>query len=352
MHERAGHRAGAARRALALASLLALWVGPPAHAQPDVRPRFDDVRGGAQIVPNVAKLGERVTYRATIHSGGPIRIRVFTPREQGAFHWGPLTVREEAARPSSTGVGAGAWTLGPGMGFVIEAPLQVFALGDVAVPGLMVEVDDGRGARQLRLPVAHVAIAPVVAATDSAADLHALRGPIAAPWWERVPWIWVVVGLLLVAGVVALMVARRRQRVAPPAPVVAGRPRDPVADALRELEALRRMGLPAQARFDEHALQLTRIARRFLEAVAGHTRPGDTTPEVVEGLATSRLDHEDVRQVEGLLRMWDRLKFARAQSSADECARAEAAVESLVRRHARPLEPPAAPVPPDAGKAA
>jgi hypothetical protein len=117
--------------------------------------------------------------------------------------------------------------------------------------------------------------------------------------------------------------------VPPPRP-----PRDPVAEALAELAALRRLDLPVKGRFDEHAFRLTRIARRFLEAVAGATRPGDTTPEVVAHLAGTGFPGEDVARVEGLLRAWDRVKFARAPTTAEEARSAESAVETLVRRHA------------------
>jgi hypothetical protein len=63
---------------------------------------------------------------------------------------------------------------------------------------------------------------------------------------------------------------------------------------------------------------------------------------LVQVLARTRLDPFDLTRLEGLLRTWDRLKFARATSSADESLRAEDAVERLVRHLAAPAAEQAA----------
>jgi hypothetical protein len=66
------------------------------------------------------------------------------------------------------------------------------------------------------------------------------------------------------------------------------------------------------------------------------TRPGDTTPELVRHLQQAGLDAEDQTRLAGLLRVWDRVKFAREPFTAEEALKAETAVESFLRR------PPAA----------
>ena len=50
------------------------------------------------------------------------------------------------------------------------------------------------------------------------------------------------------------------------------------------------------------------------------------------------LADDDVRRLEGLLGLWDRVKFARAPLSVPEALRCESAVEQLVRRRDRPQE--------------
>jgi hypothetical protein len=177
---------------------------------------------------------------------------------------------------------------------------------------------------------------------DSAADLRALHGPLAAPWWERVAWGWVIAVALVLALLVALIARLRRRRPVVPvvAPVATAPRRDPGAEALAELAALRRLQLPEHGRFSEHAFHLTRILRRYLELTAGGVRPGDTTTELLTRLgggavaappAAPPRPAADLSRLEGLLRLWDRIKFARASSTLDESRRTEGAVEALVR---------------------
>ena len=215
----------------------------------------------------------------------------------------------------------------------VEAPLQVFRTGVVLIPGLRVQIQNPRPTLY-RLPSVTLIVTSVLTPADSNADLRPVRGPMGAPWWERVPWRWVALGAVGLALAVAAIIHQLRRKKAPvpvPAPVF-----DPVAAALAEIVALRGLNLPAHGRFAEHAFHLTRIARCFLEAIAGTPRPGDTTPELIQHLESSSLDHADLVRIAGLFRIWDRLKFARAPSSVEEAARAERAVETMVKHHAAP----------------
>jgi hypothetical protein len=151
-----------------------------------------------------------------------------------------------------------------------------------------------------------------------------------------VPWIWVAVAALVLAALIALIVRLRRRRPKPAAAtaVAPKRVRDPSAEALAELAALRRLHLPESGRFAEHAFQLTRILRRYFEATAGVARPGHTTPELLVERAGARLQPGALPKLEGLLHLWDRVKFARAESSVDEAQGAERETEALLRRPA------------------
>jgi hypothetical protein len=161
-----------------------------------------------------------------------------------------------------------------------------------------------------------------------------------------VPWRWVIAGLLVLVAIVWIMRVLRRRRARPvEAPVVV---KDPATLALEALAALRGLKLPEHGRFGEHALHLTRIVRRWLEATQGTPRPGDTTRELVARLATASLPPEELGSLAALLAAFDRVKFARAPSSVDEAHRAEQAVESLVRRTSGPGATPASPAPPRA----
>jgi hypothetical protein len=334
---------------LALLTLAAL--APPAGAQGAAAPpvnRRPPYSIGVRLSRSAVKIGEPTVYRGWITGGDPARIRFFAPDSGGAFTWGRLraTVRSPRGKPvERDAVGGVAFTDFDTV--FVETTLQAFAAGDLTLPGLAFELDDGSGPRSGRLPVTKLVVAPMLTAADTSAQLRALRGPLAAPWWERVPWTMVA---LIAAGIGALVAAivwlrRRRPATAIPAPPVA---RDPATQALAELEALRRLGLPGRGRFSDHAFQLGRIVRRFLEATAGTPLPGDTTPEFVGHLEAAQLEGEDLKRIETLMRFWDRVKFARAEESVDEASRAEQSVESLVRRlgvRKAPADPAGAPQP-------
>jgi len=183
-----------------------------------------------------------------------------------------------------------------------------------------------------------VRVQPLIAAGDSNASLRPPRGPIAAPWWERVAWgVLAIVAALVVAAVLLARRLRRRKVRAPAAvPATAARRRDPGAEALAELAALRRRELPAHGHFAEHAFHLGRILRRYLEATVHVPRPGDTTPELIRHLQSGGFSPEDLQRLTSLLRRWDAIKFARLESDPQEAERCEDAVRDLVVRRSRP----------------
>jgi len=293
-----------------------------------------------RVSPSPARIGEAIRYRAHLRVGEAQRVRFEPPQSGGEFTWSE--VRAGRSRQSV----ASQWRRGKLWGDSVwfEARLQIFTSGVVSIPGPLVRLDpvpNGSGPGFTRLPTAHVVVMPTVTAADSNQTLRGLHGPLGAPWWERVPLAAIVVGLvLLVAWVFVLRRLRRRvrkpvRRVASPT-IVPMRPRiDPAAEALRSLFTLRAKKLPAQQRFGEHALELTAILRRFLEATVTTPRPGDTSGELLERLKASRLEKADLERLEGLLGLWDRVKFARAPLTELEATRCEEAVEGYVRRAAQ-----------------
>lgn len=290
------------------------------------------------VAPSPARLGQRLTYRGSILVEQGWRVRFERPKAGGDLGWGEPRTGRESVRSSRYTSDRFA-----GLDSVwIEAPLQLFTTGTVSVPGPALEVvaPPGAGGRSVtHLPTAHLVVLPTITAADSNARLRALHGPLRAPWWERVPWPLVVAAMVVVAAVTGLVVLLRRRRkpaaaAAAPRPAAAP-PLDPGAEALAELAKLRALRLPEAGRFADHAFALSRILHRYLEAVVGTPRPGDTSGELVARLRESRLPGEDVNRLEGLLGLWDRVKFARAPLGIEEAVRCEAAVESLVRRETR-----------------
>ena len=284
------------------------------------------------VFPPVVRLGERATYRGTIVVDPGVRAQWLPPDTSEALTWGPRRAWRHPAYAGGGANRASADTIG------VEIPVQAFQLGRNALPGLEVMVGSGANIATYRLPTSQLFVLPMISPADSQSTLKPVRGPLAAPWWERVPWVWVMGGLLLVALVVWLVRRLRRKR---PAQEAAPEPSRSASElALIALAALRAEGLPEKGRMAEHAFRLGQILRRYLEATTRVTMPGHTTPELVRSLSAAGLPAEDQKRLTGLLRVWDRVKFARAPLTLEEAVKSEQAVESFVRR---PMVEPAEP---------
>ena len=298
-----------------LVALPLLWWQTSATAAP--------IQSAARVTvsPPVVRLGERAVYRGTVVVDPGTRAQWLPPDTSSALTWGT----RRAWRHSATSGGrATADTIG------VEIPVQAFELGRNMLPGLEIIVGSGPGAATYRMPTTMLAVLPMIGPADSQATLKPIRGPLAAPWWERVPCAWVAGGLLLVALIVWLVRRLRRKRPAAAAPQQPDR--SPAEAALAALAELRAMQLPESDRMAEHAFRLGQILRRYLEATTQVTMPGHTTPELVQSLASAGLPKDEQQRLTGLLRVWDRVKFARAPLTLEEAVKSEQAVESFVRR--------------------
>jgi hypothetical protein len=321
-------RVAGARIAPVLGVALAIGLAASAarSARP-VSPAVGPISLHSVVRPSWAGVGEKVHYEGrAVFPSGRANARWVPPMPGGDLTWGPLHARR--------GLGAGSVTRALADTLVVEADLQAFRPGLVSVPGIQLQGSDPARAGLWQLPVARLTVMPMIPGTDTAPDLRPVRGPLGAPWWERVPWAWVAAGAIAVA--LALIVGRRMRRRRPVVPVAARAPRDPAAEALARLAELRALDLPGRGRFGDHALALTSILRRFLEATERTPRPGDTTTSVVHRLETALIDPQDTRLLVDLLRGWDRVKFGRAETTAEDARRSERAVESFVKRRAAP----------------
>jgi hypothetical protein len=322
-----------------LGLLLAIWaVATAAGGYQEPPPQLRVI-----MRPAMARLGEPVTYRVEVIGGfwANTPVTWLAPDSGSSFSWGePRSGVSKGRARQAARFGRGARTgqiqeSSPDTAWV-EVRLQVFELGVVSIPGIGFRYSPARGLQPTlevaRAPTARLIVIPVLTPADSNATLRGLHGPLAAPWWERVPWLWIVVALAaLVVAWLWIRALRRRRKIAPTqAPTKI--PLAPAAEALAALAELRGLELPRHGRFAEHAFRLGQILRRFLEATVPTTQPGDTTPELVRHLGDAGLSTEDVKRLAGLLRVWDRVKFAREPFTFDEAMRAETAVESYVKR--------------------
>ncbi len=297
------------------------------------------------LSPNIVKIGETALYRARVITWG--RVEWLPPEPDTLLTWGAPRSGYALARPPGRRFGKDASKPAPAPGFLrpdtswVEIPVQAFSPGVVNVPGLRFRAPGVYPAVSAtpdsvrRVPMTRLIVVNVMTAADSAKGLKDVHGPTGAPWWERVAWKWVVGGLALGALVTLLVWWARRRR---PAPAMAPAPLrfDPMAEALAELRALRDEHLPEHGRFAEHAFRLGRILRRYLEATVRFAMPGDSTPELVAHVRTGGLPNEDLQRLTALLRLWDRVKFAREPLTVEEAHRTEGAVEAFVRAKEAP----------------
>lgn len=333
----------------------ALQGGSPAAFGNDSRGR-DQQRMRVRLSPSSGRIGQALTYRGSVLTWRGGKVRFVPPKSDATTTWSQ--VRAGRVTPNwwraTTNNMDSVW---------FEARLQVFETGTFDMRGPEIQMDRLLGQRMQssaeRLPTVRVTILPTLTPADSNAELRGLHGPLRAPWWERIGWAPIVVGLVLLAAAILIVRRLRRKKpvpVAPPAmtPAPVRARLDPVAEALRALGALRTRELPQAGRFREHAFELTAILRRFLEATVTTPRPGDTSGELLERLRATRMPEDDYERLEGLLSLWDRVKFARAPLTEAEATRCEEAVESFVRRiaaaraaaAARPPQGPAGGTPP------
>src|SRR5205085_12381172 len=104
--------------------------------------------------------------------------RWIRPDTSAALTWGPLVATQRHGRGVDT--------------LMVEATVQPFQVGRLTVPGMAFEQRIDAPGEIHHLPVVVLDVVPLIAATDTSADLRPVHGPLAAPWWEVVPWGWAI----------------------------------------------------------------------------------------------------------------------------------------------------------------
>jgi hypothetical protein len=206
----------------------------------------------------------------------------------------------------------------------------------------------GEAERLGRFPTTGFVVGRTVPETGPEPPLRGMKALIAAPWWQRVPWWWIVAALLATALVVALVRAwllRAKPRAAVPAPDV---PEEaPEIAARRRLAALIAQRLPEAGRTYEHGSELADILRRYAERRFESPRPGFTTRELLQHLAArAEVLPADVERLRVILEACDLTKFARRPYDADRAHAAERDATALVDTWSAAAAVPLAAAPP------
>lgn len=155
-----------------------------------------------------------------------------------------------------------------------------------------------------------------LASGDSLADIRGLKPPIY--FGTRFPWLYVIVGVVLVGGIVLWLMKSRKKRPEEAAHVKPVDNRPPWVIAEAELKALRESGLLEQAQYKEFYLRLTDIIRTYLEPRYGIDALDRTTFELKRDLRAINLDKSDFDLLFDLFDGADLVKFAKLVPSMSE----------------------------------
>ncbi|MBU1695373.1 MAG: hypothetical protein KKC51_15625 [Verrucomicrobia bacterium] len=164
--------------------------------------------------------------------------------------------------------------------------------------------------------------------TNENAELHGIKGP--ADWPAAFPpWIVPLLAVAVLALALGLVTARVMTR---PRTILHYPPSEPPYEiALRALRRLLEKGWIEQGQVEPFYVELTGIARRYIEGRFGLRAPERTTEEFIREASGSGLlkaDHQAL--VRDFLEQSDLVKFARFTPGADEMKSAYVSAEKLV----------------------
>ncbi|HEY2953698.1 MAG TPA: hypothetical protein VGK89_00440 [Candidatus Eisenbacteria bacterium] len=214
-----------------------------------------------------------------------------------------------------------------------------FALGETQVPAIPVRYRLPGGATgevsTAPIPLRIVSLLPKDKAEQRLADV---RAPVSLAV-GRAFWIGLVAALLL-AGALAWWLLSRRRKEAPvevaPTPAIA-----PDEEARRALDALAASGLLARGEHRLFYIELTAIAKRYLERRLGAPIVEMTTAEMLAHLKSVPDGAELTPALRDLSGAADRIKFARADGLNQEAERHLSATRALIAALEARLRPAA-----------
>jgi len=321
----AGRRHGARGAGLLLALAASAW------------PQGEEPKATATAAKTEVTVGE--TFAVEVRATGPAGTTFTFPGE---------AVREtfELRTPAAPGTPApGGASPPPPDTHRYEA--IVFALGEAEVPAIPVRYrlpDGALGEVETEpIPLKVVSLLPRDQDEQKLADI---RGPVGVGI-GRAFWLGLAGVALLGAAAAAWLWSRRGRK--EPAAVPPTPPLSPDEEALRAMDALVASGRLARGEYRPFYIDLTVIAKRYLERRLEAPILEMTTAEMLAHLRSNPQGGLDlVAPLRDLAGAADRIKFARGAGLHDEAVRHLAGVRGLVRD----LEARRRPAAPEGGQAA
>lgn len=213
---------------------------------------------------------------------------------------------------------------------------SVFSLNEAEIPPIPVRfrLPDGSSGEAATAPV-HLKVASVLPKDPQQQKPADIRPPLPVSIGRA---FWIALGLAL-AGLVALvawLLRRRRPSLPVAAPAVA---LAPDAEALRSLDELAGGDLLARGEYRAFYIQLTTVAKRYLERRLGAPVLEMTTAETLAFLRGHPSADDLLPTVRDVASAADRIKFARGAGLSAEAERHLAAVRALVATLEERLRP-------------
>ena len=299
------------------ANLLAIFAFTMfAHAQTN---SAEPLRVTATLSTNNISIGDLATLK--IHVDHPADARVQLPdfnREKRVI------AREQKSQPSKTG------------GTDFEITLTSLTPGSHLVSTGLVSAMLADG-KTIESPFPDVTLRVQSLITDTNAALVGIKSPVrwSRPFGERLAII--AAGILAVAALIAWLIwwLRRRAQIPPPPPPVI----PPHDRALRALQDLLAKQWIEQENIEPFYVELSGIARHYIEERFDLHAPEQTTEEFIRTATHSTVLSRDHRQLmSAFLEQCDLVKFAKYRPGAEDMRAAFEAAERLVRET---MPPPA-----------
>jgi hypothetical protein len=214
----------------------------------------------------------------------------------------------------------------------------VFTIGDAQVPPIPVRYRTPDGAtgqvETAAIPLRVLSLLPKDEAERKLADVH---GPIGVAI-GRVFWIALAVLLLLAVFATWWIVSRRRAVL--PAAVPSAPPIEPDEEARRALAALAASGRLERAEYRLFYIDLTAIAKRYLERRLAAPIVEMTSVETIAYLRGTTHGSDLAPTLRDLTTAADQIKFARGSGLVEEAERHLGATRALVETLEARLKPP------------
>lgn len=165
---------------------------------------------------------------------------------------------------------------------------------------------------------------------DTASSPKPIKDPLGIPYTfkEIAPYIFEVLGVLLLGILIWWLIKKRRQKPSTPKPAKPSKP--PYQLAMEQLRALKQENLWQKGEVKEYHDRLTDIVREFLENQYGISALEYTTDQIMENLQYTNISTEQKGQLKEIFELADLAKFAKLQPNAEENERSmEVAMEFL-----------------------